>query len=314
MKIETVLAAVAQPGDGAQPVIERAGSIAQATGAQIVLFHAAFDAALSGGSLLSAKRLARLRGDLVDKRTRELDRHARALRKRGLEVSMHVVWEEPAYESIIRAAIRESADLVVAGPHAAARRNTPSMRQNDWQLLRLCPRPLLLVRKWRRAEGPVLAALDPMHANDKPANLDRTLLDAASALAAAIQTEVQAVHSISPMVYALDEHTPAARARMREKVHTRMQRVLRRARLAAARIHILQGAPEETIPELARKLDAQLLVMGAVSRRGLARFAIGDTAERIIDAAPCDLLILKPENFKLRLGRSRREQIILPTN
>jgi hypothetical protein len=39
---------------------------------------------------------------------------------------------------------------------------------------------------------------------------------------------------------------------------------------------------------------------------------MGDTAERTIYASPCDLLILKPDGFSLRLGRSRREPLILP--
>jgi len=313
MQLDTIFAAVADPEETIQPAIQSAADLARTVGAQVVLFHATFDSSLSGRPFFDSRRLARSRGWLVAKRTREIERHARKLQQRGLDARTHVVWEEPAYESIIRGAIREKADLVVAGTHMPGRPNAPfSLRQNDWQLLRLCPRPLLLVRGSQPARGPVLAALDPTHANDKPATLDRALARAASYFAEAMGTDFHAVHSIPAAVYPLDASDAASRAQMRKKVRKKMERLLARSKTTVARAHILQGAPEKTIPRLVAKLDAQLLVMGALSRRGLKRFAIGDTAERTIGSLSCDLLILKPENFELKLGRTKRESVILP--
>jgi universal stress protein E len=102
------------------------------------------------------------------------------------------------------------------------------------------------------------------------------------------------------------------RRKMREQAATAIRRTLESAKIDAARIHVVDGRPEDALPALAKKLRAQVLVMGAISRRGLRRFAVGDTAERTIHASPCDLLILKPAGFSLRLGRSHREPVILP--
>ena len=63
---------------------------------------------------------------------------------------------------------------------------------------------------------------------------------------------------------------------------------------------------------MARKLKAQLLVMGIISRRGLQRFAVGDTAEAIIRSTACDILLIKPDGFRLRLGKSRKEAVVFP--
>jgi universal stress protein E len=101
---------------------------------------------------------------------------------------------------------------------------------------------------------------------------------------------------------------------MRAQAATAIRRTLERAKIDAARTYVVDGRPEEALPALAKKLAAQILVMGAISRRGLQRFALGDTAERTIHASPCDLLILKPEGFSLRLGRTRRESLILPND
>jgi universal stress protein E len=46
--------------------------------------------------------------------------------------------------------------------------------------------------------------------------------------------------------------------------------------------------------------------MGAVSRSGLKRFFIGNTAERVLDLLTCDILIVKPAHFTSRVRRERR--------
>lgn len=312
MQLDRVVAAVADPEETLQPVIERAAEIAHAAGADLVLFHAVFEAALSARPLLDSTRLARARGALVSLRTRQLEERAAALDQRGLRVQTHVVWEEPAYESIIRAAIREDASLVVAGPHARGRKSAPfSFRQTDWQLLRFCPRPLLMVRTVEVSPGPVLAALDPLHLNDKPASLDATILATASSVAQQLDAELHAAHSVADALYPLGS-TKRSQAAMREKIGKRLQRAVKKYGVPASRVHLLQGLPERTLPDLAQALGARMIVMGAISRRGLKRFAIGDTAERIIDSVPCDVLIVKPDKFKLVLGRTKRERVILP--
>jgi universal stress protein E len=51
--------------------------------------------------------------------------------------------------------------------------------------------------------------------------------------------------------------------------------------------------------------------MGAVSRSGLKRLVVGDTAERILDALPCDVLVVKPASFTSRVpARGRGVQLI----
>jgi universal stress protein E len=311
-KPRTIMAALAEPERRVQPVLDRAAQIARAFASDIVLFHAAYDSALSGGAFARGNQLARARGAHVAEGARALERRADRLRAQGLTVRTLCVWEEPAHESIIRAAIRDGADLVVAGPHEPrAARGAFSLRQTDWQLLRLCPRPLLLVRPGAPSSGPVLAALDPMHQNDKPAALDRALAEAAGALANALRTPLYAAHSISPAIYTLDA-TEAEKSELRAQASSALRRTLERAKVSAARTYVVDGRPEKTLPALARELAAQVIVMGAISRRGLKRLALGDTAERIIHSSPCDLLILKPKEFDFRPGKTRQEAVVLP--
>jgi universal stress protein E len=59
-------------------------------------------------------------------------------------------------------------------------------------------------------------------------------------------------------------------------------------------VHVEQGGPRAQLPALTDRLRADVVVMGAVSRRGLARVFLGNTAEDVLDRLGCDLLIVKP--------------------
>jgi nucleotide-binding universal stress UspA family protein len=59
------------------------------------------------------------------------------------------------------------------------------------------------------------------------------------------------------------------------------------------------GAALQVILEEATKLDAELIVIPASGRSGVARFFLGSTADRVIRQAPCPVLVVpsvpKPE-------------------
>ncbi|MEM9336194.1 MAG: universal stress protein, partial [Pseudomonadota bacterium] len=65
-----------------------------------------------------------------------------------------------------------------------------------------------------------------------------------------------------------------------------------------ANSHLVAGLTHEELPELAGKMKADVVVMGAVSRNRWKRLFIGATAERTLEHLPCDLLIVKPDWFQ----------------
>ena len=113
MQVRAILVAVADPTARVQPALERASDIAAPFNARIVLFHAAFDSALSGRPFFDSKRLAKSRGWYVDDRTRALEARAAKLRQLGLQIDVCVSWEEPAHEAIWREIM-----ATLPGPHA----------------------------------------------------------------------------------------------------------------------------------------------------------------------------------------------------
>jgi nucleotide-binding universal stress UspA family protein len=56
---------------------------------------------------------------------------------------------------------------------------------------------------------------------------------------------------------------------------------------------IRKGEPYEEITALAREQGVDLIVIGQVGRRGLRRILIGSVTERVIEHAPCPVMVVK---------------------
>jgi nucleotide-binding universal stress UspA family protein len=78
------------------------------------------------------------------------------------------------------------------------------------------------------------------------------------------------------------------------------------AAIPRTRAHLVEGNPSREIPRVAGKLGAAIVVMGALSRSGLERLFIGNTAERVLGALNCDVLVVKPEGVSPHLALEER--------
>jgi len=60
-----------------------------------------------------------------------------------------------------------------------------------------------------------------------------------------------------------------------------------------AECQIRRGDPFEEIIAAANNLRADLIIMGHTGRRGTARMLIGSVTQRVLDYAPCPVLVMK---------------------
>jgi nucleotide-binding universal stress UspA family protein len=58
--------------------------------------------------------------------------------------------------------------------------------------------------------------------------------------------------------------------------------------------HVRFAAPAEEIAELARELEAHLVIVGTHGRRGLSRVLLGSVAEGVVRLSPCPVLEVRP--------------------
>ena len=61
--------------------------------------------------------------------------------------------------------------------------------------------------------------------------------------------------------------------------------------------HLLKGWARKEVPLLAKRIEADLVVMGTVVRTGVPGFFMGNTAETILDQIDCSVLAIKPSGF-----------------
>jgi universal stress protein E len=294
--------------------VRRAAEIARGTGASLDLFHTASSpfGVAPGLSSGEAKELAT---GIIAERQGQLEKIANRLRREELVVTTTVRWDYPPHESIVRHALKSKCDLVVIEAHKHNRLARLLLTQTDFELIRLCHVPLLIVkgqRVWRRPA--ILAALDPFHRHDKPADLDARIVAAASDFANACNGVVHGAHIYPPLmsfapgsiVEPVAIPVPAPEQR---RYHSEMRR-----RFAASatglgipgnKVHLRGGDPGLELPRLVKSLGAQVVVMGAVSRSAWKNLFIGHTAERVLDSLSCDVLVVKPSNYRPKISARR---------
>lgn len=63
-------------------------------------------------------------------------------------------------------------------------------------------------------------------------------------------------------------------------------------------VTLLEGIPKRDFPEYVNSHNIDLVIMGSVSRTGVAGFLMGNTAESMLDRIQCSVITLKPDEFK----------------
>jgi universal stress protein E len=300
----------------ALPAVAKATQLARALGAELELFHAIDTALYVDMFAVTGSALQPFEDEQRAQLRQRLGRIAARAHLHGVQVTVAVEWDYPVYEAIVRRAVATGADLIVAERHAGRHIAPGLLGLADWELLRLSPVPVLLVKKARPYHHPgVLAAVDPDLAFAKPAGLDREILRIATLVSDALRGKLHAVHACAPVPAHFTALSAASAARAVRGQSARASGsfawLLRSTDIPAARRYLVGGDPCEAVRATAARLDSDIVVMGAVSRRGLRRLLIGNTAERVLDRLTCDLLIVKPAEFTNRVPRACRGARVL---
>ena len=250
-----------------------------------------------------------LRDSVIERHRRRLEQLAEPLRAEGLTVGVDVRWDYPLHDSIVRKAQESGADVVIKDTHYHSVLKRSIFSNTDWSLIRNCASTLWLVKPRPPGQRPCfVAAVDPLHERDKPADLDNRILSTAHALATSLNGEVHVFHAFDvtaaialsadsmsmPIALPMNEVTDAMRVQHTEAV----ERLRKQHQVPPERTHVHQGSTRQLLLALTEQLRADAVVMGAVSRSGLKGLFLGNTAEDVLDRLHCDLIIVKPEAFK----------------
>lgn len=297
--------AIVDPGTQEQPAVQKAARLAECFNARLELF--ACETKESRAARYAAHLEQGKPGDFIAHVRTVLEEIARPLRQRGIDVAIETAAGDPLHAQLLDRTRTTCADLVVKDTHHHSIARRTFMTNTDWQLIRGCPVPLLLTKARSWPDAPVMAAaLDPNHANDKPAELDHRILDWARTLCARLGGELHAVHAYLPAVLVAETSampamvtslTPQMMEAERQRELERLVALAGPYQVDRKRTHAQLGVPSDVLPRIAQSLGLDIMVMGAISRSGLKRVFIGSTAERVLEHLPCDVLVIKPPDF-----------------
>ena len=139
--------------------VRRAAWLAEKTGAALELFACDYDSDIDAGRVATVWiPEPGTREQLLLRHRRKLDEIAAPLRERGLRVTVDVTWDYPLADAIIKRAAAERPWLVAKDTHHHTLLQRTLLTNTDWQLVRECPVPLLLVKPRNIATNPIVLA------------------------------------------------------------------------------------------------------------------------------------------------------------
>lgn len=235
-----------------------------------------------------------------------LERQRQPIRDQGIAV-VAIAVAGISFLEIIRQVIRERHDLVITTAEEKKGIRTRLFGTTSMHLMRKCPCPVWVVkRQQQRPYVRVLAAVDPSVHDAKRNSLDRSILQLASSMARGEAAELHVTH----MWQLLRESDVGNRSMAKEEIQeakalekalhkNRFDTLLSQVDLSGLqpKLHLIEGDPDERIPELVIEQSIDLLVMGTVCRTGISGFLIGNTAEEVLNQVDCSVLTVKPEGF-----------------
>ena len=233
--------------------------------------------------------------EMLDRRESELRRQLDRETPAGTRVGLRVVWRKDVAPWIIRRTETRAYDYVVKTAHHSA---SASYTSTDWQLLRESAAPVLIVsgQRWHRSR-PLLVALDLATRSKAKQALNRTVLANAKALADALGVSVSCISAVEVPDILTDLDVVDAKAftrRVKADMQPHIAQLSALHSLTARDFRCRRGATGDVIAREATRIDAQLVVMGTVGRRGLRAKMLGNTAESVLQSLSMDVLAIRP--------------------
>jgi universal stress protein E len=259
---------VYDPTRETQPAFDRAVAIAAATAVKLHIF-----ACIYSEIARSEDKPARIKSLLAEQKA-VLDNVTAPLRGRGVQVTTEVEWDKDWYHAVVRASVRNSADVVLKSTFRHSPGQRVLNRTSDFTLIRECLCPVLLVKEGSQRElRKVLAAIDIRKDKDVYATLNRHIVDFSQKMLDVSNAEVHFINAFENLQESPDRNA-----------------LMKYCGVGSDRVHIQLGEPEDVIVAGARDLGASLVVVGNSARSGLAAMIRGNTVEKVLDKLECDIL------------------------
>ncbi|WP_250463501.1 universal stress protein [Microbulbifer litoralis] len=196
----------------------------------------------------------------------------------GLDYELQVCWSSDWQGAIIQESKRYGAELVYLPVHAKTSRRF-TFAESKWQVLKQAKCPVVLIRPGAKSNRKVvLATVNFQAQKTAQRELNRLISSQASYFAERYGAELHLVNAyLDSMLYP----DRGALAKLADKTG-----------VPTHRIHVKQGYTNEVVAEVAKEVDADLVVMGTLNQYGETGSLLrGNTAERVIGSLDVDVMV-----------------------
>ncbi|MDG2914567.1 universal stress protein UspE [Bisgaard Taxon 10/6] len=268
---------------------------------KITLFLAVYDLSYEMSALLSSEERNEMHQGVITQRQQEIQHYIEKYADPMIEFKTLVVWNNNEAEAIAEEFEKNQYDLVVKYTKEEESMASIFFTPVDWQLLRKCPAPMLMVRDgdWKHQRR-ILVAVNVSGDEDYHEQFNHYLVNLSTDLADTLERgniHLVSAYPPTPINMAIDLpefHTREYINGIRGQYLLNMKALRQKYGIDEDHTHVREGFPEEVIPEVAEELGAELVVLGTVGRTGLSAALLGNTAEHVISKLKCNLLAIKP--------------------
>lgn len=270
----------------------------------ITVFLAVYDLSYEMSALLSSEEREEMHRGVITQRTQLIQPYLEKYADPNIEFTPLVIWHSNEAEAIAAEVEKNTYDLVVKYTKEEESITSLIFTPMDWQLLRKCPTPLLMVRDgdWKHQRRILIA----VNTSDDDEDRNHSMINqqlVALGIDLASNLERGNVHLVTaypptPVNMAIDLpefNGGEYEKNIRGQYLINMKALRQQFGIDEDHTHVKEGFPEEVIPEVAKELEAELVVLGTIGRTGLSAAFLGNTAEHVINRLSCNLLAIKPQ-------------------
>ena len=230
-----------------------------------------------------------------------VDKLVTPYKEMGYRITTSVIQIHRLYEDIIKSARDYKADFVFKSVRQHAPLKRMFYTSTDWNLIRMCPTALLLVRDQGTVRGkPVIASVNIDDEDPEHQELNRIVLAQANALAEVLGAKVHLIYAYGPAVVMGDGADPMAYQIAKDKHDAEFKKAKALAsvnNVLASNTKLREGTPATIVTEYGEEISAGIIVLGTVARSGASGLFIGNTAKSMLEKTHRDMFVIKLESF-----------------
>ncbi|MBL4827458.1 MAG: universal stress protein [Spongiibacteraceae bacterium] len=193
----------------------------------------------------------------------------------GLECEIMACWSSDWQKAIIQESTRLGVDAILLPVHAKANSRRFTFAESKWALLKNAQCPVVLIRPGANENRKVvLAAVNFQATRKEQVDLNHMIVEQGKNTAKNYGAEFHIVNAYRESLNYPDRG-----------------KLVNDTGVASDHIHVQQGYTDEVVSAIAKKVSADILVMGTLGQNGLPSARRGNTAERVIGAVDIDVMV-----------------------